>query len=89
MTRIRYTKVDGLLVSNPFLIETEFASIVIYPETLQFDIKTRVGDMVLVSGEADSLADLKRTARETALAFGGKLDKEIKKQSKISLVDYE
>lgn len=86
MTRFRYFKTgETTIASHPFLINTQLAFVVLHTDTLEFQIILREDGTLIVSGYANTLAALKKEAKDTAIAFGARIEKEIRKQTKLNL----
>lgn len=80
MTRIKYTRLAGYLVSNDIFVDNDFLNIFISPDEYGYTIYNLRSEEV-ASGQGKSLRDAKRLAREAIIALGANLKDEVRRRS--------
>lgn len=85
MTRIKYQKANGWLFSQDFLCNTKIARISLDMENLRYYIIS--GKETLKEGKANTLASLKKKAKQAAKDLGATFYDEIRNRGKIERFD--
>lgn len=85
MTRIHYKQDGRYLVSHAVMVEEKFAFIQIDPTLLIYHIKDCTNDMLLFSGQCNTIVEIKKEAKDTLRAMGAKFYDEIRAKSKLEL----
>lgn len=81
MTRIKYQKANGWLFSQDFLCNTKIARISLDMENLRYYIMS--GKETLKKGKANSLAALKKKAKQAAIELGASFYEEVRNKGKV------
>lgn len=85
MTRLTY-KQDGRYLVSPVLVVGEnFAYVQIDPAKLEYKILDSSNDLLLFSGQCDTIAKAKKEAKDTLRAMGCRFNDEIRAKSKLEL----
>lgn len=85
MVRLRFKQDGRHLVSPVLLVGEQFATVYIDPVLLVYDIKDSTNGMILFSGQADTLAECKKQAKNTLRAMGCSFNDEIRSKNKLEL----
>ena len=76
MTRIRYEKVNGMLISKPVFTGRTNLVVTMFVETLTFNIVD--GTVVVVEGTGRTLPELKRNVKNELLRQGVTFNDEVR-----------